>query len=475
MLQRVPFHSEVERRERERSEADALYNDALTALDRALPSDAGPAPPPPAPDDQQMPALNERWQIVPPGSGPPGGRGLRTRLAEFVWRLVAPYLERQQSFNSILVDHLNRNTRAQQALVAWMADARRSSAESSAALARFHAQLILYLQQITLYVDSKDRALGAGLRSVVDALADELLRGTESIRARERRLEDIRDTLTTLQQRTLMLKREVEGLAAERSAAAAPPGLPAAPHAPQTGSAGTGVTASIDSYKYVGFEDLFRGSQADVRQRQADYVDDFRGAADVLDIGCGRGEFLGLLRDAGIAARGIDSNHAMVQACRERGLAAEEADALAYLESLPDASLGGVFAAQVVEHLQPAYLVRLLETAWHKLRPGSKIVLETINPGSWIAFFESYIRDLTHEQPIHPDTLKYLLGASGFHDVEIRYRSPYPDAEKLQPAAAAEGDSRSLHEIVDTYNANLGRLNALIFSHLDYAAVGERR
>jgi len=231
----------------------------------------------------------------------------------------------------------------------------------------------------------------------------------------------------------------------------------------------------MDSYKYVGFEDLFRGSQVMVRQRQTDYVEDFRGAADVLDIGCGRGEFLGLLRDAGITARGVDSNRAMVQSCRERGLAADEADALAYLASLPDGSLGGLFAAQVVEHLQPAYLLRLLETAYHKLRPGSKIVLETINPACWIAFFESYIRDLTHEQPVHPDTLEYLLGASGFEDLEVRYRSPYPDAEKLQPAAAAGHDSPALHQVVDTHNANIARLNALIFSNMDYAAVGVRR
>ena len=467
MLQRLPAKSEIERRERERREADALYNDALTALDRALPS--APAAPAPAAsfDDRQLPALNERWAIIPPDSRPSPGRGLRTRLVHFIWRLVGPYLERQQTFNSTLVDHLNRNSQAQQALAAAVAATARARAESDAALARFHAQLILWGQQITLYVDSKDRALGAHLRGAVDAVADELLRGEESVRARERRLDDIRTTLVTLQQRTQMLKREVERQSAAPAVAAAAPPAPAVSPAASSG-------APIDSYKYVGFEDLFRGSEADIRQRQADYVQEFRGARDVLDIGCGRGEFLDLLREAGIAARGLDSNRAMVQACRERGLAADEADALGYLEALPDGSLGGLFSAQVVEHLTPGYLMRLLDTAYHKLRPGSKIVLETINPACWIAFFESYVRDPTHVQPLHPDTLKYLLGASGFQDLEIRYRSPYPDDGKLRFAVALEHDGDAVRSVVDTHNANMARLNAMIFSDLDYAAVGVR-
>lgn len=307
----------------------------------------------------------------------------------------------------------------------------------------------------------------------MDALADEFLRGAEGLRARERRLEGIRDTLTALQQRTLMLKRELERQASAPSAAPASASPPTA--APADGVSSSPSDAAIDSYKYLGFEDLFRGPQVEVRQRQADYLEDFRGAADVLDVGCGRGEFLELLREAGVGARGIDVNRAMVQACRERGLEAQEGDALAYLASLPDGSLGGLFAAQVVEHLQPSYLIRLLETAYHKLRPGSKIVLETINPACWIAFFESYIRDLTHVRPVHPDTLKYLLGASGFEDLTVRYRAPYPENEKLRRADASEHDSRTLQDLVETHNENIARLNALIFSHLDYAAVGVRR
>ena len=245
MLQRLPPHTEVERRERERAEADALYNDALTALDRALPPLPAPPSPPPAPDQHQLAALNERWEIIPRGTRPAPGRGLRTRLAHFVWRLVEPYLERQQAFNSSLVDHINRSLRSQHELIDYAAGLARTETEASVSLARFHARLIQYAQQITLYVDTRDRAAAAGLRAVIDALTDEFLRGSESLRARERRLDDIRDTLGALQQRTLMLKREFERQASVQPASTTEP---AAVNV-ACGRWGRGNTAAIGSEK----------------------------------------------------------------------------------------------------------------------------------------------------------------------------------------------------------------------------------
>ena len=227
---------------------------------------------------------------------------------------------------------------------------------------------------------------------------------------------------------------------------------------------------SLDSHKYVGFEDRFRGSTDDIRQRVSEYLPFFQGARDVLDIGCGRGEFLALLRERGIQARGVDINSSMVDVCRQHGLDATEADALSYLRAQPDGSLGGLFAAQVVEHLEPRYLMGFLDAAFDKLRPGAPMILETINPACWYAFFESYIRDITHVRPIHPDTLTYLMIASGFQQVDIRYRAPYPDHEKLQPIAP----QASLGDAVDTLNANVERLNRLLFTWLDYAAIGRR-
>jgi SAM-dependent methyltransferase len=273
---------------------------------------------------------------------------------------------------------------------------------------------------------------------------DDTRRFLEVLAARERRMEslieavrtehaEIRTSLGVLQQATHNLGTVVSGFSRTGPAASGFPGRPtlgtseggSRTNEPATpGTSASSSSLETLSHKYVGFEDAFRGSQEDIQRQLRDYVATFAGASDVLDIGCGRGEFLALLRESGISARGIDLNEAMVAVCREKGFDATKADALTYLRDVPSGTLGGLFAAQVVEHLEPAYLTRLLEAAFAALRPGSPIVLETINPACWFAFFESYIRDITHVRPLHPDTLKFLLIASGFQQIEIAIAHP---------------------------------------------------
>jgi len=197
--------------------------------------------------------------------------------------------------------------------------------------------------------------------------------------------------------------------------------------APATVAAQPAATAVPD---YFAFEARMRGSTADVRERQRPYVEDFRNAAPVLDVGCGRGEFLGLLRDAGIEARGVDADADMVAYARGEGLEVERADALAYLEAVQPGSLGGVFAAQVVEHLPPRALFHLLELAARALRPGGLLVAETINPLSPLAL-RSYFADLTHAQPLVPETLALLARQAGFREVETRYLNPPRHADDV--------------------------------------------
>src|SRR6476469_7921203 len=125
--------------------------------------------------------------------------------------------------------------------------------------------------------------------------------------------------------------------------------------APATVAAQPAAAALPD---YFAFESRMRGSVGAIRERQRPYVEDFRAAAPVLDIGCGRGELLQLLREAGVDARGIDADADMVAYARGEGLDVEQADLLEYLERLDDGSLGGIFMGQVVEHLPPPVLVR---------------------------------------------------------------------------------------------------------------------
>jgi hypothetical protein len=118
----------------------------------------------------------------------------------------------------------------------------------------------------------------------------------------------------------------------------------------------------------------------------------------------------------------------------------------------------------------------LIETAFHKLRPGGVIVLETINPACWVAFFESYIRDLTHVRPLHPDTLQYLLRVSGFQHVEAQYLSPIPESARLQLVSRPPADNLPfVTDLIETFNENVAKLNGRLFTYQDYAAIGRKQ
>jgi SAM-dependent methyltransferase len=211
---------------------------------------------------------------------------------------------------------------------------------------------------------------------------------------------------------------------------------------------------------YFAYESRMRGSVEAIRERQRRYVDVFRDAAPVLDIGCGRGELLGLLRDAGVQARGIDADADMVAYARGDGLDIEQADALDYLQGLGDETLGGIFMGQVVEHLPAATLARVLELAARKLRGGGVFVAETINPLSPLAL-RNYYADLTHSQPLVPETLELLARQVGFVDTEIQFLNE--PAERL-----TEPDDPVIAR-------NVRRLNDLLFGPLDYALVARVR
>jgi SAM-dependent methyltransferase len=327
---------------------------------------------------------------------------------------------------------------------------------------RMATALLVFLQQITAFVESKDRRLAAEVHARVQTIAQAL-----------EPMAELRTQMGVLQRAMQSLKRTAESPATSHSSSAIS-------HQPSAITPSS-LAGPDDDYKYVGFEDQFRGSDQAIEERLLAYVPIFEGRSDVLDIGCGRGELLSVFKTSGIRARGIDTNSDMAAIARERGLEATHADALGYVASLPEGSLGGVIATQVVEHLEPSYLMRLLDAAARALQPGAPIVLETINAACWLAFFSSYIRDFTHVRPVHPETLQYLLRASGFERVEIRYSAPVPDEVKMKtidlPAdvlASQDSSSKALTQIAHTLNANAVVLNNLMFTHLDYAAVGYR-
>jgi SAM-dependent methyltransferase len=267
------------------------------------------------------------------------------------------------------------------------------------------------------------------LAEELDRLRAETLRGLDELKRRA----GVQESRLTL--------AEADGSrgparpAPSREAGPAPPGIP------------PGV--------YALFEERFRGSPAQVASGQRFYLEFLRDLpGPVLDVGCGRGEFLSLLRSSGIPARGVESNPVSVEACNRAGLEVELGDATGLLAALSAGTLGAVVAFQVVEHWRPEDIFRFLQEARRTLAPGGVLIAETINSDSLSALRAFYL-DPTHVRPVPPEALRFLAEAAGFTDIRIEYRSPVPEAERL--AETSENEKR---------------LNALLFGAQDYALIG---
>jgi O-antigen chain-terminating methyltransferase len=227
---------------------------------------------------------------------------------------------------------------------------------------------------------------------------------------------------------------------------------------------------AAEASAYTAFENRFRGSRDAIRARQATDAALFDGLAPVVDLGCGRGELLELLRARGVEGRGVEASVSAVRECRAKGLDVVEGDLVEFLRAQKSGTLGGVFAAQVVEHLPPPVLQSLLAEAHRALRPGGRLLLETVNAASAFAFLEVFIRDLTHERPLHPETLRFLAAAAGFSEARVELRSPVPDDVRLHLVPGGGMPP----PVVKALNENVERLNALLFAPVDYALLARR-
>ena len=190
----------------------------------------------------------------------------------------------------------------------------------------------------------------------------------------------------------------------------------------------------VSSVDWLKFADRFRGSEESVRERQKIYADRFRGSRNVLDLGCGRGELLEVLKEAGVPARGIDLSEESIALCRMRGVEAEQADLFTYLSELPDSHLGGVVSCQVVEHLPPGRLPELVRLAHAKMRKGALLAIETPNPECLAIFATHFYLDPTHQRPIPPPLLAFYMEEAGFGRIQVERLSP---AIETIPAVAS--------------------------------------
>jgi len=226
-------------------------------------------------------------------------------------------------------------------------------------------------------------------------------------------------------------------------------GLPARPAPEQS------ETATPLAFDYGRFAERFRGTEEYVKAGQSMYLPHFSGLQNVLDIGCGRGEFLEMMRDAGVPAKGIDLSQESVAMCRHKGLDAELADLFVYLENLPEASLDGVFCSQVVEHLPPEKLPLMIRLATSRLRRGGSIAIETPNPECLAIFATHFYLDPTYQRPVPHPLLVFYLEEYGVGNIEVK---------KLSPAVESMPSLKSLPE--DFRDA--------FFGGLDYTVLGKK-
>lgn len=234
------------------------------------------------------------------------------------------------------------------------------------------------------------------------------------------------------------------------------------------------VSRAHEEHGYLELERRYRGTEEEIRERISAYLPWLRKVpGPVLDVGCGRGEALALLRDHGVPGRGIDSSARMVALCRERGLEAEEGDAFASLAALPEASLGGVVSFHVIEHLPGGALDRLVRLAYRALKPGGVLILETPNPLSMLVAARSFWLDPTHQRPVHPESLKLMYELAGFDPVERLDLRPYPDSERLPEIDLAKLPEEQ-RVLADRVNRLRDRLDELMFGYQDFGMVGTR-
>ncbi|HUB82208.1 MAG TPA: class I SAM-dependent methyltransferase [Bryobacteraceae bacterium] len=227
--------------------------------------------------------------------------------------------------------------------------------------------------------------------------------------------------------------------------------------APVMGGAEAAAPATTPplTFDYARFAERFRGSEDYVNAGQQIYLPYFEGRKNVLDIGCGRGEFLKLMRTAGVSAKGIELSAESVAICRSQGLEAEVADVYPYLGSLPEGSLDGIFCSQVVEHLPPDRLPELIRLCAQSLAPGGVIAIETPNPECLAIFATHFYLDPTHTRPVPHPLLIFYLEEFGVGNIEVKRLSPAKDS---MPAL------NSLPE--DFRDA--------FFGALDYAVIGRK-
>jgi O-antigen chain-terminating methyltransferase len=422
-------------------------------------------------------------KTVPPFGGLPAPlRPLARVVTRALHFLLQVITVDQRVFNALVVNVLRMSTvglgQAEAKLNARLGELHDSSVGARTRIGRAEtagAERDASLADLRTASDDAARTIADLQRTIADLQArlDEsnrerdrlnlaLQRAEQQITRAEQRITEEAAALAEVQRRgaTLQLgiaaqERRLRDLAgaAERSLAA--------------GSSGASEVAALAGQRshlldafYASFEERFRGDLDDIGERVRIYVADVRAVGGgtperpVLDLGCGRGEWLEVLRDEQLCGRGIDSNATFIERCRARGLDAVHGDVVEVLRSLPENSVGAVTAFHLAEHLHEDTLVEMVDEMVRVLLPGGVAIVETPNPENVLVGSCRFYLDPTHRRPLPSPFLHFLFEARGLHQVEVRPLHPAPDG--LHPA-----DSELA-----------ARVNRLFYGPQDYAVLG---
>ena len=232
------------------------------------------------------------------------------------------------------------------------------------------------------------------------------------------------------------------------------------------------VREGISRYEaidYFDFENHFRGVRHNIKAAQSVYVPYFEGKRNIVDLGCGRGEFLELMKEKNIKCIGVDIYDDFIMYCRMKGFNAVQKDVIKYLLELEDETVGGIFSAHLIEHLDTPQLVALCKRAYEVLEPGGCLILETPNPTCITTFTSTFYCDPSHVKPVHPFTLEYLLKQAGFTCLKTVY-TEYSNLKYRLPLLSSEHIQN-----LEQFNSGINRLSDMLFGSLDYAIIAEKQ
>ncbi len=235
------------------------------------------------------------------------------------------------------------------------------------------------------------------------------------------------------------------------------------PSVPESVTAAEIGDSEYDNIDYFDFENHFRGSIDSIKKAQEIYLEYFRDKTNVIDVGCGRGEFLSLMKDNGITAHGVDIYEPYADYCNMKGLSAICGDGVDFLSK--QESVDGIFVGQVVEHLKTREIIRLCSIAYEKLSEGGCIVIETPNPTSLAIYTNAFYIDPSHIKPVHPLTMKYFLEKAGFTEIDIVYTEHSRPPFKI-PELNIEGAGE--------FNSAMKNVSELLYGSQDYAVIATK-